>query len=96
MNYAYDRYVRPSNTDLSSDPTQTNEILDLMLDYRSEDSFEPLLATQENQKTITPILPGFPATQDPAPEYEIEKILKGRYRNRRLEHLVKWTNIPSL
>ena len=44
--------------------------------------------------TIIPILPGLPATQNPAPEYVIEKILKGQYRNRRLQYLVKWKIFP--
>ena len=94
MKYAYDRYVRPSNTDIPDDSNQTNEIPDLGMDDCPADSFEPLLATQEKQKTITPILPGLPVTQNPAPEYEIEKILRGRYKNKQLEYLVKWKHFP--
>ena len=90
MKYAYDRYVRPGNQDLPLDQNQRDEIPDLMLDDCPEDSFEPLLATQESQKTITPIIPGLPAVNEPAREYLVDKIIRGRYKNKRLEYLVKW------
>ena len=74
--------------------TMRNEIPGLMSDDCPEDSFEPLLASQENQRTITPIIPGLPAIQETAVEYEVEKILRGRYKNKRLEYLVKWKDFP--
>jgi hypothetical protein len=95
MKYAYDRYVRPSNNDLPIDPNQRDEVPGLTLDDCPENSFEPLLATQESQKTITPIIPGLPAVQDPVLEYVIERIVKGRYKNKRLEYLVKWKFFPN-
>ena len=94
MKYAYDRYVRPSNQDVPLDQNQRDEVPGLIPDDCPEDSFEPLLATQEAHKTVIPIIPGLPAVQEPALEYEVEQIVRGRYRNKRLEYLIKWRNFP--
>ena len=94
MKYAYDRYIRPNNKDLPSDQNQQNEISGLVQDDCPEDSFEPLLAAHETHKSDTSIIPGLPAVKEPALEYEIEQIVRGRYKNKRLEYLIKWKNFP--
>jgi hypothetical protein len=40
-------------------------------------------------------MPGLPLIQDPVKEYEVERIIRGRYRNDRLEYLVKWKGYPN-
>jgi hypothetical protein len=95
MKYAYDRTVRPSSNVPPVDPDQTTEIPGLVMGDCPEDSFEPLLATQEAEKTRNPIMPGLPLIQDPVKEYEVERIIRGRYRNDRLEYLVKWKGYPN-
>jgi hypothetical protein len=95
MKYAYDRSARPNSNEPPVDPDQTVGIPDLVMSDCPEDSFEPLLATQESEKTLTPITPGLPLVQDAIREYKVEKIIRGRHRNERLEYLVKWEGYPN-
>jgi hypothetical protein len=95
MKYAYDRTIRPNSNIPPVDPDQTTEIPGLVMGDCPEDSFMPLLATQEAERTRNPIIPGLPLIQDPVKEYEIERIIRGRYRNDRLEYLVKWKGYPN-
>ena len=67
-------------------------------DHCPEDYFVPrtLLATQESDRNTVPLIPGLPPVQDDTQEYVIERIIRGRYRNGRLEYLIKWRYIPNL
>ena len=95
MKFAYDRYIRPNNDTEPTDLEQRDPIPGLVPDDCPEDSFVPLLATQESEKTKVPIIPGLPPVQDKTPEYVIEHIIRGRYRNGRLEYLIKWRDFPK-
>ncbi|XP_072036114.1 uncharacterized protein [Amphiura filiformis] len=96
MKFAYDRYVRPNNDTEPTDLEQRDPIPGLVPDNCPEDSFLPLLATQESEKTKVPIILGLPPVQDKTPEYVIEHIIRGRrYRNGRLEYLIKWRDFPK-
>lgn len=95
MKYAYDRYIRPNSNEPPGDPDQAEGIPGLVTGDCPADSFKPLLATQEAEKTVTPIILGLPAVQNPAREYEIERIIRGRYKKQRLEYLVKWKFFPN-
>ena len=95
MKYAYDRYARPADDQLPRDATQSTELLGLEQADCPESSFEVLLGTQESNKSRTPIL-GLPVPvgSQSSREYEIERVLRGRYRNARLEYLIKWKGYP--
>jgi hypothetical protein len=95
MKYAYNRYVRPNNNELPADQNQRDELPGLVPGDCPIDSYEPLLGTQEADRTITPIIPGLPAVQDPVPLHEIQRIIRGRYRNKRLEYLIQWKGFPN-
>ena len=95
MKFAYDRYVRPNNDTAPTDSEQRDPIPGLVLDDCPEDSFAPLLATQESDKNKVPIIPGLPLIQDDTQEYVIERIVRGRYRNGRLEYLIIWRDCPN-
>lgn len=90
MKFAYDRYIRPNNDTAPTDLEQRNPIPGLVPDDCPEDSFVPLLATQESDKRKIPVIPGLPPVQDNNTEYVIERIIRGRYKNGRLEYLIKW------
>ena len=95
MKYAYDRYARPADDQPPRDATQSSELLGLEQADCPESSFEVLLGTQESNKSRTPIL-GLPVPvgSQSSREYEIERFLRGRYRNARLEYLIKWKGYP--
>ena len=95
LKFAYDRYVRPSNDIIPNDAEQRNQIPALVPDDCPEDSFAPLLASQESDKNTVPLIPGLPPVQDETQEYVIERIIRGRYRNGRLEYLIKWRDFPN-
>lgn len=95
IKYAYNRYVRPDSNIPPDDPEQGQEIPGLVVSDCPEDSYEPMLATQQTERITTPLIPGLPLVQDPLIEYEVENILRGRYRNKKLEYLVKWKNFPN-
>ena len=95
MKYAYDRSLRPNSNEPPVDLDQTREIPGLVMSDCPEDSFEPLRGTQEAEKTSTPIMLGLPLIHDPVQEYDIDKVIRGRYRNGRLEYLVKWKGYPN-
>ncbi len=95
MKFAYDRYVRPSNDIVPNDAEQRDQIPGLVPDDCPDDSFAPLLATQESDKNTVPLIPGLPPVQDETDEYVIERIIRGRYRNGRLEYLIKWRDFPN-
>jgi len=95
MKFAYNRYVRPSNETAPTDPEQRDPIPGLVQDDCPEDVFDQLLATQEADKNQIPIVPGLPPIQDQTQEYLIERIIRGRYRNKRLEYLIKWQDFPN-
>ena len=92
MKYAYNRFVRPNSNSPPNDPDQGQEIPGLVVGDCPEDSYEPMLAVQESERVTTPLIPGLPLVQDPLVEFEVEKILRGRYKNHQLEYLVKWKN----
>ena len=95
MKFAYDRYVRPGNDTAPSDLGQRDPIPGLVPDDCPEDSFAPLLATQESDKRKIPIVPGLPLVQDNTSEYLVERIIRGRHKNGRLEYLIKWRDFPN-
>ncbi len=95
MKFAYDRYVRPRNDTVPSDVGQRDPIPGLVQEECPEDSFVPLLATQESDKRKIPIVPGLPPVQDDTSEYLIERIIRGRHKNGRLEYLIKWRDFPN-
>ena len=95
MKFAYDRYVRPSNDIFPNDAEQRDQIPGLVASDCPEDSFAPLLATQESDRNTVPLIPGLPPVQDDTQEYVIERVIRGRYRKGRLEYLVKWRDFPN-
>lgn len=95
MKFAYDRYVRPSNDTAPIDLEQRDPIPGLLPDDCPEDSFVSLRATQEAEKNKMPIILGLPLIQDDPEQYVIERIIRGRYRNGRLEYLMKWRDFPN-
>jgi hypothetical protein len=95
MKFAYERYVRPSNDTAPLDLGQRDPIPGLVQEDCPEDSFVPLLASQESDKDKIPIIPGFPVAQDNTTEYQIERIIRGRFKNGRLEYLIKWKDFPN-
>ena len=95
MKFAYNRFVRPSNDTPPVDPENRDPIPGLVLDDCPDDIFEQLLATHESDKNQIPIIPGLPPIQDETPEYVIERILRGRFKNKRLEYLIKWQGFPN-
>lgn len=95
MKFAYDRVVRPQNNEPPADTDQITDIPGLVTADCPDSSFEPLLGTQECDKSHDPIVPGLPVVQNPIIEYEVEKIIRGRYKGNRLEYLVKWKGYPN-
>ena len=97
MKFAYDRYVRPGNHVMPRDFVQRDPLEKVVDDDCPDDSFVPLMASQESDRDNTPVILGLP--QSPAAtkprEYLVEKILRGRYRNNRLQYLIKWRDFPS-
>jgi hypothetical protein len=77
------------------DPEHRDPIPGLVREECPEDIFDPLLATQESDRNQVPIIPGLPPIQDQTPEYVIERIIRGRFRNKRLEYLIKWQGFPN-
>ena len=101
MKYAYNRYVRPANDIFQKDPEQRSPLEGLVQEDYPEDSF-PLLASQELDRPATPvnvpIIPGLPPIVDNRPktgEYEVERVIRGRYKNRELQYLIKWKGFPN-
>ena len=72
-----------------------DQIPGLVEDDCPEDSFAPLLATQESDRNTVPLIPGLPPVQDDTREYVVERIIRGRYRKGRLEYLIKWWDFPN-
>ena len=95
MKFAYDRFVRPSNDTAPVDPVHRDPIPGLVHDDCPEDVFDQLLATHESDQIQVPIVPGLPPIQNDTHEYVIERIIRGRFRNKRLEYLIKWQNFPN-
>ena len=97
MKFAYDRYVRPGNHVMPRDFVQSDPLEKVVDDDCPDDSFVPLMASQESDRDNTPVILGLP--QSPAAtkprEYLVEKNLHGRYRNNRLQYLIKWRDFPS-
>ena len=93
MKFAYDRLVRPSNYILPTDPEQQSPVEDLVQEDCPEDSFVPLKAKHDCEKQ-TQLVPGITHNSGNT-EFEVERILKGRYRNNLLQYLIKWKNFPS-
>ena len=73
MKFAYDRYVRPSNDIFPNDSEQRDQIPGIVEDDCPEDSFAPLLATQESDRNTVPLIPGLPPAQDDTREYVVER-----------------------
>ena len=96
MKFAYDRYIRPDDDQPPRDATQATEVPGLEQTDCPQSSFEVLLGTKESDQVPTPIL-GVPAPVNSRPdqEYDIERVLRGRYRKSRLEYLIKWKGFPS-
>ena len=96
MKFAYDRYIRPDDDQPPRDATQATEVPGLEQTDCPQSSFEVLLGTKESDQSPTPIL-GVPAPVNSRPdqEYDIERVLRGRYRKGRLEYLIKWKGFPS-
>ena len=91
MKFVYDRYVRSNNDIVPTNPEQRISMDNLVPEDCPEDSFMPLKAKQKSQNPIQ-IVPG--VAQNLAPdnnvEFQVERILRGRYRNNKLQYLVKW------
>ena len=94
MKFVYDRYVRPNNEIFPSDPKQQIPVDDMVQEDLPDDSFIPLKAKQGNKKTIQ-IVPGIVQNSSENVEFEVKRILRGRYRNNQLQYLIKWQNFPS-
>lgn len=96
MKFAYDRYVRPENHVMPKDFVQRDPLEGIVDDDCPDDSFDPLMASQESHLNNAPIVPGLPVICDQDPrEYEIEKVIRGRYRNNKLQYLIKWRDFPN-
>ena len=74
----------------------------LIQDDCPEDSFAPLLATQETDRPTAPtvpIIPGLPLIMDNVPQtqeyYEVERVLRGKFKDNELQYLVKWKGFPN-
>ncbi|XP_072014174.1 uncharacterized protein [Amphiura filiformis] len=95
MKFAYDRYARPENHVMPKDFVQRDPLEDVVDADCPDDSFAPLMASQELDKR-TSFIPGLPLTPvTTSSEYEVEKILRGRYRDNKLQYLIKWRDFPS-
>ena len=95
MKFAYDRYARPENHVMPKDFVQRDPLEGVVDADCPEDSFAPLMASQELDKH-TSFIPGLPLTPvTTSSEYEVEKILRGRYRDNKLQYLIKWRDFPS-
>ena len=95
MKFAYDRYARPENHVMPKDFVQRDPLEDVEDADCPDDSFAPLMASQESDKSIT-CVPGLPLTPvSTYREFELEKIVRGRYREDKLQYLIKWRNFPS-
>ena len=95
MKFAYDRFIRPGNDIAPEDPIHRDPIPELVEDDCSDDIFDLPMATQEAEKSRVSIIPGLPPIQDDSQEYVIERIVRGRYKDKRLEYLIKWQNFPN-
>ena len=94
--FAYDRYVRPGNHVMRRDFVQRDPLEKVVDDDCPDDSFVPLMASHESDRDSTPVILGLPKSPATKPrEYLVEKILRGRYRNNRLQYLIKWRDFPS-
>ncbi|XP_038052676.1 uncharacterized protein LOC119735953 [Patiria miniata] len=97
MKFAYNRYVRPSNDSVPFDPKQNTSILGLQEDDCPQNIFHPLTAvhqSSESESSGIPFVPGLPQISEKPKEYEIERIIRGRYKNKRLVYLIKWKGFP--
>jgi hypothetical protein len=95
MKFAYDRYARPENHVMPKDFVQRDPLEDVVDADCPDDSFAPLMASQESDKSI-PSVPGRPLTPVATGRvYEVEKILRGRFRDNELQYLIKWRDFPS-
>ena len=94
MKFAYDRYARPENHVMPRDFVQRDPLDGVVDADCPTDSFAPLMASQELDKSI-PNVPGLPLTPvTNRCEYEVERIVRGRYRDNKLQYLIKWRNFP--
>ena len=96
MKFAYDRYIRPENHVMPRDFVQRDPLEDVVDEDCPEDSFAPLMASQEANK-VPPAVHDQSSTPviDPNCMYKVEKVLRGRYRDNTLQYLIKWQNFPS-
>ncbi len=96
MKFAYDRYTRPENHVMPRDFVQRDPLDDVVDADCPSDSFVPLMASQEADKA-----PPTAQRQSSIPTtnsdrmYVVEKVLRGRYRDNKLQYLIKWKNFPS-
>ena len=88
LKFAYDRFLRPTNEQKPADIAQQEPIEQLEDEDCPASSFEPLKATQTQQNQSTK--PDVPRSPNSQKEYEVEKVLRGKFINNKLYYLIKW------
>jgi len=95
LKFAYDRYVRPENHVMPKDFVQRDPLEGVVDEDCPDDSFAPLMASQESEQRA-PFIQGLPLTLvTKSSEYEVEKIVRARYRDDKLQYLIKWRDFPN-
>ena len=89
MKFAYNRFIRPSNTELPRDVIQRDPLENFEDGDCPEHSYEPLVAKRE-LKQVSLKIPGLFDTGNPTQkEFQVEQVLRGKFVDGKLQYLIK-------
>ena len=94
MKFAYDRYRRPLSH-VTPDELHRASIPDLSDADLPMDSFQPLLSKRDIRMDESLNVPGLLTPAPDEQEYEIERVVRGKFKNGKLNYLIKWKNFPA-